>query len=476
MRDPLRVVAGKRPDAPALDDGDRIWSFAELDAAVARMARRLQPIGSTFGATVALVAHPGALAVQALFAVPRTGATLAVLNPGVGSEGLERALDAIGADLLLSTEADVDGLGLDRNWFVTVDDLPKPPPEQGAASEGGPPAETGRPFALLCTSGTSGEARVVPVTLDALDASALAVSARLDLREGDRWYGSLSPAHIGGLALVHRAVHSGSCLVVRGRYSAQTLVELIDRAEITHASLVPTMLRHLVDAGGDAPVPPGLRCLLVGGAAAAAPLVELAVARGYPIALTYGLTEACSQVATAPPDLVAEKPGTVGLPIDGLELRLLESGEISVRGATVAPSLCDEKGWLATGDYGSLDDDGHLWVSGRVDERIISGGVNVDPSRVEAVIRDVAGVADVVVIGVADDTWGQVVGALVVSESGALDLQGLDAAVRMRLSGAEVPRLLAVAEELPRNVNGKIDRTEVRVRLAGPRAGVIETG
>lgn len=463
MSDPVSVAAGSRPDAPALDDGARVWTYAQLDAAVARMARRLAPFGSGSGATVALVAHPSAPSVQALFAVPRTGATLAVLSPRLGSEAMERALDAVGPDLLLSTEADVRGLGLDPNWFTIVDDLPKPPPGHGGPGDTDP----SRPFALLWTSGTSGEPGTVPVTMDALDASARAVSARLDLGPDDRWYASLALAHIGGLALVHRAAHSGSCLLVRGPYSPKTLAELIDHGEVTHASLVPTMLHQLLDARGGASVPSSLRCLLLGGAAAGERLVEEAVARGYPVALTYGLTEACSQVATAPPELVADKPGTVGSPIEGVELRLLESGEIWVRGPTVAPSLVDQDGWLATGDFGTLDEEGHLWITGRMDERIISGGVNIDPKSVEEVILGIPGVAAVAVVGISDDTWGEVVGALVVPESETLNLRALESAVRGRVSGAEVPRRLAVAEELPRNANGKIDRAEVRARLIG---------
>ena len=468
MSDPLRAAAASWPDAPALDDGAQVWTYAQLDAAVARMARRLAPFGSGSGATVALVSHQSALSVQALFAVPRTGATLVVLNPRLRSEALERALDAVGPDLLLGTDADVQGLGLDPDWFTTVDDLPKPPPGHGDVGE---VAGAPRPFALLWTSGTSGEPGVVPVTVDALNASARAVSARLDLGPDDRWYASLSLAHIGGLALVHRVVNSGSCLLVRGPYSPRTLAELIDHGEVTHASLVPTMLHQLLDARGGAPVPSSLRCLLIGGAAAGERLVEEALDRGYPVALTYGLTEACSQVATAPPELVAEKPGTVGSPIDGVELRLLDSGEIWVRGPTVAPSLVDEDGWLATGDFGTLDEEGHLWITGRVDERIVSGGVNIDPKTVEEVILDFPGVAAVAVVGISDDTWGEVVGALVVPESGVLNMEALESAVRERVSGAEVPRRLAVAEELPRNANGKIDRAEVRARLAaiGPK-------
>ena len=476
MSDALRRAAGVRPGAPALDDGNRVWSYAEMDAAVARMARRLAPLGAEPGGTVALVAHQSTLAVQALFAVPRTGATLAVLNPRLGPEALERALDDVAPDLLLSTEADVYELGVDRGWFTTLDDLPKPPPDHQSAEGLRTPTDVRRAFALLWTSGTSGTAGIVPITWAALDASAQAVSERLELNVEDRWYGSLSIAHIGGLALVHRVVHVGCCLVIRGPYSVGTFVDLLDRSEITHASLVPTMLDQLLDArgdavgdpGGDRGVPEDLRCLLVGGAAASDRLVEAAVSLGYPVALTYGLTEACSQVATAPPALVREKLGTVGLPLSGVEVRVADDGEVSVKGPTVSETSCDEDGWLATGDQGLLDDEGHLWITGRSGEGIISGGVNVDPRRVEEIVLDMPGVTAAAVVGIPDTTWGEIVGALLVPESGPLDLESVEAALRERVSSSEAPRRLAIAEAIPRNANGKVDRVAVRALLLKP--------
>ncbi len=460
MSDPLRSAARLRPDAPALDDGARVWGYAELDAAVGRMASRLAPLGARPGARVALAAHPSSLSVQALFAVPRAHAELAVLNPRLGPEALERALDAVEPDLLLSTDADVGALGLEPDWFTTIDDLPKPPPGQGGDAEGDP-----RAAFLLWTSGTSGEPGLVPVTMAALDASARAVSARLGLGARDRWYASLSLAHIGGLALIHRAMHTGACLVARGAYSTEALVEFVEEGGITHASLVPTMLRRLLDARGGARAPAGQRCLVVGGAPAGSDLVREALDLGYRVALTYGLTEACSQVATAPPELVTAKPGTVGPPLEGVELRLLESGEIALRGPTVAPSLVDETGWLRTGDFGSLDEDGHLWITGREDERIVTGGVNVHPAAVEDAIQDVPGVVAVAVAGIGDETWGEVVGALVVAGSEEPDPGVMRDVVRRRLSDAEAPRRIVFARGLPTNANGKVDRAQVRALL-----------
>ena len=481
MSDPLRAAAQAFPDASALDDGGDVWTYAELDAGVGRMARRLAPLGAGPGSTVALVAHPNALSIQALWAVPRTGAVLAPLNPRLGAASMERALDVIGPDLILSTEQDVHDpaltAALDADWITTLDDLPRPPGEQGggpvvdAASMPGATSEPEpRPVALLWTSGTSGHSSAVPILPSALEASANASVARLCLTERDRWYASLSLGHVGGLALVHRAAHVGCTLLVRGRFSAEVLGELIDREGLTHASIVPTMLRRLLDVRGEESVPPTLRCLLVGGAAAGGTLVLKAIERGYPVALTYGLTEACSQVATAPADLVAEKPGTVGFPIDGLELRIREDGEICVRGGTVSPSVADEEGWLVTGDLGRLDGDGHLWISGRIGDRIVTGGASVDPRSVEIVLEGLPGVSGAAVAGLPDEVWGETVVALIVPDPGMeADPEVLMAQARDRLSASELPKRVEFADSIPVNVNGKIDRGRVRAVFSASR-------
>ena len=246
LSDRLRVAAQARPDARALDDGVRTWTYAELDAAVGRMARRLAPLGAGHDSTVALVAQPRALSIQAVWAVPRTGAVLAPLNPRLGAAALEVALDAIAPDLILSTEEDAPDAALDADWVTTLDDLPRPAGAEGGGANGDtaslPDAMTEpdhNPVALLWTSGTSGAPSAVPILGSALEASARASVARLGLTEQDRWYVSLSLAHVGGLALVYRATHVGCTLVTRGRFSVQVLADLMGREGLTHASLSP---------------------------------------------------------------------------------------------------------------------------------------------------------------------------------------------------------------------------------------------
>jgi O-succinylbenzoic acid--CoA ligase len=296
----------------------------------------------------------------------------------------------------------------------------------------------------------------------------MAVEERLGLEAGDRWLASLSPAHVGGLALITRAALLGSCVVVRDSLRPSLLAELIDEGAITHASLVPTMLHQLLEVWGGREVPQTLRCLLIGGAAAPETLVERALGSGFPVALTYGLTEASSQVATAPPESVRKDPRSVGSPLPGIEVRSAADGELLVRGDTVARVEADSDGWLHTGDLGEVDGMGRIRLRGRRSDRIISGGENVDPQEVEALLRVVPGVVEVAVVGVPDEKWGErVVAAVVSSRDGDPTEEELAGLVRTALSPAKRPRNFVFLDALPLNANGKVDRAGLR-RLFQP--------
>jgi len=341
------------------------------------------------------------------------------------------------------------------------------------------------PVALVLTSGTTGIPTPLPISQRNLIASAQGAIGRLALRPEDRWLTSLSPGHIGGLALLYRAAVVGCSLLTRPHFHADEVSDLIDSGEVTHASLVPVMLRRLLDVRGGRPAPPSLRCLLLGGAGMPAPLLGEALEMGFPIALTYGLTEASSQVATAPPEQVREKPGTVGRPLEGVEVRIEdEVGEILVRGDTVvrlpplpgagsgrpgggarpASVFLDSDRWLHTGDLGRIDEDGDLWIVGRLSERIVSGGVTVEPREVEEVLIRHPGIVDVAVIAAADPEWGERVVAVVVPKD--VDhpptLESVLDFSRERLAAAKRPREIRLVGELPRTPAGKVDR----VRLA----------
>lgn len=494
--DPVSLQARSRPDAPAVVSAEgAAVTYGELDALVEERARTLvnafraagrgqvENSGGAGASIVAIRFRPTLQGVVAIHAVWRTGAVLLPLNPSLSDPQLERTLPPEWAPHFILTEGE-DGAGMLEQTEAVARPSAAPrgtPPPRGTSI---PRASDHHPVVVMLTSGTDGLPTAVPISRANLELSARGSAARLSLAEADRWLWTLSPAHIGGLALVHRAAFLGGAVQPLPRFNGEAAAAMLSHPGFTHASLVPVMLHDLLEAWGQGPPPPQLRCLLLGGAATPRGLVERAVAAGFPVALTYGLTQATSQVATNPPEAVAQELSwggdlTVGMPLPGVSVEIVGAdargvGEIRVRGGTVAlPSSADGRGggaYLDTSDLGVLEGSGRLRVVGRQSRRIISGGVNVEPGEVEAVLLRHPAVREVVVLGRPHPRWGEEVVALVVAKPGqaGVQLTELLEFTRPLLPSAARPRGLRVVEALPRNVNGKVDMGAVRALFQEP--------
>ena len=466
----LSLALSINAEGLAVEDGERALTYEELSQEAAEVARRLRTLGVGRGRVVGLVGRLNGDVLAALHGIWKAGGTVAPFNDRWTENEMVRALEILTPHLLLAGDGPQGFLedphfSTDRKVFRLGSSADSSRPslfEMEPSLEALPGLPMESDAAHLLSSGTSGRPRVVRITARNLLASARGSQERLDLSPSDRWLGSLSLSHVGGVALVTRASAVGSALVLRGLFKTTTFLALLEAGAITHASLVPTMLHQMLEAWGDRAAPDSLRCLLIGGAPAREDLVQAALDAGFPIALTYGLTEASSQVATAPPALVREKPGTVGDPLPGVRIRVSDSGELLVKGPTVAPGEARAGGWLHTGDLAFQDADGHLWVTGRRSDRIISGGVNVDPAEVAKVLEAHPQVEEAVALGVPDQEWGERVVAFVVSRFPGLPLkEELDELARSTLSPAKRPRSIEFLDSLPRNPNGKVDREKV---------------
>jgi O-succinylbenzoic acid--CoA ligase len=255
--------------------------------------------------------------------------------------------------------------------------------------------------------------------------------------------------HVGGLSIPIRSAIYATTAVLQPRFDTEAVLrELMEPTRrITLVSLVPTMLARLLDAGLHEP--PTLRWALLGGGPIPPALLERAEAAGVPVAPTYGMTEACSQIAT------------FGWPLPGVELVTAE-GEVLVRGATVSRQALSADGWLHTGDLGEFDDRGRIRITGRKSERIVSGGENVAPAEVEAVLLEHPAVADAGVFGRPDPEWGEAVVAVVaVREETGLTAAELRAFCAERMAGFKVPKEIEFATELPRTASGKLLRRQL---------------
>ena len=233
-------------------------------------------------------------------------------------------------------------------------------------------------------------------------------------------------------------------------FDAERVAERLQ--DVTLASLVPTMLQRVLDAGGRPG--PRLRRVLLGGGPVSPALMRRAADAGFPVSQTYGLTEACSTVTLAEPGDLE----TAGRALPGTGLTVAADGEILISG----PTVVGEWDALRTGDLGRLDDEGRLTVIGRKSDTIVTGGENVAPAEVEAVLEEHPGVAEAAVFARPHPEWGESVIALVVPEGeSAPSAAALREHVAERLAGYKVPKAFELVTRLPRTPSGKLLRREL---------------
>jgi acyl-CoA synthetase (AMP-forming)/AMP-acid ligase II len=281
-------------------------------------------------------------------------------------------------------------------------------------------------------------------------------------------------------------------------FTAQDWISLVNKEKVTNAFIVPTMLARIVETvGDDASVEmPTLRALAYGGGKMPLSVIERAM-QLFPnadFANAYGLTETSSTIAVLGPqehrDAVASEDQavrrrlvSVGRPLPGVEVEIRddegvvvgagERGEIYVRGEQVSGeyvgkgSLLDKEGWFPTRDAGSIDAEGFLFLEGRADDVIVRGGENMSPGEIEDVLLEHEAVADVAVVGIPDEQWGEAVAAAVVLKAGqSSDVEQLQAWVKDSMRSSRVPQLIQFWDELPYNETGKLLRRVVKTKLS----------
>ncbi|MDO8612705.1 MAG: o-succinylbenzoate--CoA ligase [Dehalococcoidia bacterium] len=484
----LRQRARISPGRLALLCGEERLTFAELDRRVSAVSRGLAAAGVRPGERVALLAGNGAAFVHMVHAVPRLGAVLVPLNIHLTVPELLYQVEDCEPVLLVHDEANEEKAAALSTARLSLSRLSLTGLVQEASRASAPGGDTedlidlSALYTIVYTSGTSGAPKGAMLTFGNHWWNALASVLNLGLREDDRWLACLPLFHVGGLAILLRSVIYGIPVVLHESFDAATVNRAIDEDGVTIVSLVPTMLARLLEERGGRPLPAHLRGLLVGGGPLPMSLLEECVRIGWPVAPTYGLTEAASQVATLTPDEALGKMGSAGKPLfptqvqiggeGGKEAPPGVPGEILVRGPTVTPGYFRRPrdsaealrgGWLHTGDIGYLDADGYLHVLDRRDDLIVSGGENVYPAEVEEVLRAHPDVLDAGVTGLPDETWGQmVVAAVILREPARTSEEALLAFCRERLAPYKVPKELRFVTNLPRNAAGKLLRRELR--------------
>ena len=461
--------------ALAVVDGATRWSGEELGRRADAIAARLRLAGAGPGARVAMLAGPSAAAIAAIHAVGRMGGVIVPLGIGLTPAELAVAGEVTDPQLVVHGPGVGDAAFTLGRPVLALDELAADPPLHAARSA------SAMPGAIVLTSGTTGRPKAVALSASALTASADAWLAALPPATG--WLLAVGLNHVAGLGVVWRAERSGVPLVVLPRPEPAAIAAALTSDPFpSHVSLVPTVLARLLELTAGAQAPATLGAAPLGGGLVPPDLVTRAIAAGWPVVPTYGLSEAGSGVTAMPTAEAARHPRSAGRPLPGVEVRIANPGDDGVGEIQVASPACfagyfgepaateaafTDGRWLRTGDLGCLDDQGRLTVVDRRTDRIVRGGENVSPSEVEAVLLAHPAIADAAVVGRRDELFGQVPVAAVVLRPGGADPGDDELArfCRTRLAGFKVPAEFIRLEVLPRTASGKIQRAELRAKL-----------
>ncbi|TCK03208.1 UNVERIFIED_ORG: 2-succinylbenzoyl-CoA synthetase [Anoxybacillus amylolyticus] len=473
----LKQRAFLTPERIAVSDGRRTKTFAELYEAAAVWARRLAQAGVKEGDIVALLMKNRIEMIEIIHALFFLGARVLLQNVRLTSYELGWQLDDSGARLAIADEELAGSLDGDGR-VLTVGAVAALPEVDVSLKE---TCDLEEVATIMYTSGTTGTPKGVLQTYGNHWWSAVGSALNLGLHERDCWLAAVPLFHISGLSIAMRSVIYGMPMRLQTSFDPKEANEWIMRGDVTIMSVVAAMLQWMVAELGEARYPDTFRCMLLGGGPAPRPLLEACKEKGIPVYQTYGMTETASQIATLAPEYSLTKLGSAGKPLFPAELCILkdgkpaaphEAGEIVVKGPNVtkgywqrpeATAQAIRGGWFFTGDIGYLDEDGFLYVLDRRSDLIISGGENVYPAEVEAVLLSHPDVEEAGVTGVENETWGQVPYAFVRLKRGASpDEAALRAFCRERLAKYKVPARIYFVDELPRNAAQKLLRRELK--------------
>ena len=485
------------PDTPAdrvsrvaIKQGDLTLSYADLAAAAGQVVSYLRKEGVAAGDRVAVMLPNVAAFPVLAYGILAAGAVLVPMNPLLKGREVEHYLGDSGAGLIFAWEASAGeaakGAATAGARVVTVADMDAAAVRDGmSVATDWAQASDSDDAVILYTSGTTGTPKGAQLTHGGMRRNA-EITARSLIGTGsdDVIMGCLPLFHVFGLTCgLNAALASGACLTLLPRFDPGAALEMISRDKVTVFEGVPTMyaamLHHPAAASADVS---SLRVCVSGGAA-----MPVEVLRGFEAAFGamilegYGLSETSPVASFNHPDRV-RKPGSIGTPIEGVEMRVIDSagadvpmgevGEIVIRGHNVmkgywgrpeATAEAIPDGWFRTGDLAKFDEDGYFFIVDRKKEMIIRGGYNVYPREIEEALYEHPAVAEAAVVGIPDESLGEEVGAAVALKPGASATPDeLRAFVKERVAAYKYPRMVWLVDELPKGPTGKILRRSVK--------------
>jgi fatty-acyl-CoA synthase len=480
------------PNKPAVGEAEtgRVFTYRDLNCLGNRMAHRLlQQEGLKKGDRIAILAENCLEYIVLFSAIQKTGLVMVPMNYRLAGAEIDYLLQNAAPKLVIAEEKFEAVLQdaptyqeIPNKWslndFRAWCDPSKETPEDTVAPE--IELREDDPAFILYTSGTTGFPKGALYTHKMLFWNSINTAMSLILNSETRTINVMPPFHTGGWnVLTTPILHHGGYTHLMKKFDPAQVLSLLQEQEVTIFMGVPTMLKMIADEEGfEAADFSDLYYIIVGGESMPIPLIERWHEKEVPIRQGYGMTEVGPNLTSLHQDDAIRKKGSIGRPNfyvnirivdqDGQDKGINEPGELWLKGPMVMPGYYQNEaatqqsirdGWFATGDMVRQDEEGYLYVVDRIKNMFISGGENVYPAEVERVIIQHPAVAEVAVIGIPHEKWGEVGKAFIVAASGAHpDTEALIGFCKKRLAKFKVPKEIIVVEELPKNDTGKINR------------------
>ncbi len=464
----LLKQAATQPNQIAIDDGNERLSFAELKKQVEVLVGKIDHLNP--GSRVGLLATNTLMSYKLALAIMCSGRTIVWLNWRLAGEELERQIKDSGLQLCL-VENSLWRSGM-TNPFKSYSAFLITNADPGELI---PVFKSNWVASIMYTSGTTGKPKGVLQTFGNHFYSAVSSALNLGLSPADKWLCVAPIFHISGFSIIMRGLIYGMTVRLVEKFRAEEIERILANETVTIMSVVPFMLKKLIQQQNktNTHYNSAFRCMLLGGGTIDRETLEACLQRSIPVVQCYGMTETCSQIVALRSADALLKLGSVGQPLFSTQLKLSKDGEILLKTPALTPgylNLPDKlpskmiDGWYRTGDIGHLDKEGYLYIDGRADEMLISGGENIFPQEVEQVYQRYPQINEVAVVGQNDSVWGQVPVAFVVSDRRLSTTKLMNYGYE-HLARYKVPQQYIFVSELPKNASGKIRRFMLREKL-----------
>ena len=464
----LLKQAATQPNQIAIDDGNERLSFAELKKQVEVLVGKIDHLNP--GSRVGLLATNTLMSYKLALAIMCSGRTIVWLNWRLAGEELERQIKDSGLQLCL-VENSLWRSGMTNpfkpyNAFLITNADP---------GELIPVFKSDWVASIMYTSGTTGKPKGVLQTFGNHFYSAVSSALNLGLSSADKWLCVAPIFHISGFSIIMRGLIYGMTVRLVEKFRAEEIERILANETVTIMSVVPFMLKKLIQQQNktNTHYNSAFRCMLLGGGTIDRETLEICLQRSIPVVQCYGMTETCSQIVALRSVDALLKLGSVGQPLFSTQLKLSKDGEILLKTPALTPGYLNLPnklpskmidGWYRTGDIGHLDKEGYLYIDGRADEMLISGGENIFPQEVEQVYQRYPQINEVAVVGQNDSVWGQVPVAFVVSDRRLSTTKLMNYGYE-HLARYKVPQHYIFVSELPKNASGKIRRFMLQEKL-----------